>query len=68
MRSVTILAADGLTCEALSKSVFVSGLKGMRLVESLPGVDAIVVDAAGALHVTSGLSDSRPQPGGDTRQ
>lgn len=68
VRSVTILAADGLTCEALSKSVFVSGLKGMRLVESLPGVDAIVVDAAGALHVTSGLLDSRPQPGGDTRQ
>ena len=68
VRSVTILAADGLTCEALSKCVFVSGLKGMRLVESLPGVDAIVVDAAGALHVTSGLLDSRPQSGGDTPQ
>lgn len=68
VRSVTILAADGLTCEALSKCVFVSGLKGMRWVESLPGVDAIVVDAAGALHVTSGLMDSRPQPGSDTRQ
>jgi thiamine biosynthesis lipoprotein len=68
VRSVTILATDGLTCEALSKCVFVSGLKGMRLVESLPGVDAIVVDAAGALHVTSGLMDSRPCPGSDTRQ
>jgi len=67
--SVTILADDGLTCEALSKCVFVMGLdKGMRWVESLPGVDAIVVDAAGALHVSSGLLDARPQRAGDTPQ
>ncbi|MFO1218000.1 MAG: FAD:protein FMN transferase [Burkholderiaceae bacterium] len=69
VRSVTILAADGLTCEALGKCVFVMGLdKGMRWVESLPGVDAIVVDAAGALHVSSGLMDARPQREGDTPQ
>ncbi|HJW10316.1 MAG TPA: FAD:protein FMN transferase [Albitalea sp.] len=56
VHSVTILADDGLTTEALSKSVFVMGLdKGMRLVESLPGVDAVVVDAAGALHYSSGF-------------
>jgi thiamine biosynthesis lipoprotein len=69
LHSVTILAADGLTTEGLSKSVFVLGLEeGMRLVESLPGVDAIVVDAAGTLHFSSGLLDGRPQPRGDTRQ
>lgn len=69
LHSVTILAADGLTTEGLSKSVFVLGLeKGMRLVESLPGVDAVVVDAAGTLHFSSGLLDGRPQSGGDTRQ
>jgi len=69
LHSVTILAADGLTTEGLSKSVFVLGLeKGMRLVESLPGVDAVVVDAAGTLHFSSGLLDGCPQPGGDTRQ
>jgi thiamine biosynthesis lipoprotein len=57
VHSVTILAPDGLTSEALSKSVFVMGLdKGMRLVESQPGVDAVVVDAAGVLHYSSGLS------------
>jgi thiamine biosynthesis lipoprotein len=56
IRSVTILADDGLTTEALSKSVFVMGLdKGMRLVESQAGVDAIVVDATGVLHYSSGL-------------
>jgi len=65
VRSVTILAADGLTSEGLSKSVFVMGVDaGLRLIESLQGVDAIVVDAAGTLHTSSGL-----MPGGSaTRQ
>jgi thiamine biosynthesis lipoprotein len=56
VHSVTILAPDGLTSEALSKSVFVLGVEaGLRLVESHAGVDAIVVDARGALHCSSGL-------------
>lgn len=56
IRSVTILADDGLTTEALSKTVFVLGLtRGLALVESLPGVDAVVVDAEGTLHFSSGL-------------
>lgn len=54
--SVTIVAADGLTTEALSKTVFVLGAtKGLQLVESLQGVDAVVVDAEGRLHFSSGL-------------
>jgi FAD:protein FMN transferase len=57
VRSVTVLAADGLTCEALSKTVFVLGVeRGMELVESLQGVDAIVVDADGRLHFSSGMA------------
>lgn len=56
VRSVTILAADGLTSEALSKTVFVLGVeRGLELVEAQPGVDAVIVDAAGALHYSSGL-------------
>ena len=56
VHSVTILAADGLTSEALSKSVFVLGLdEGMELVEAQAGVDAVVIDAAGRLHYSSGL-------------
>ena len=56
VRSVTILAADGLTSEGLSKSVFVLGVdEGLRLVESQIGVDAVIVDAAGGLHYSSGL-------------
>ncbi len=60
IQSVTILAEDGLTTEALSKSVFVMGIeKGMRLIESQRGVDAVVVDAAGSLHYSSGLLSAR---------
>lgn len=56
IRSVTILADDGLTSEALSKCLFVMGLeRGMRFIESQPGVDAVVVDAQGQLHFSSGL-------------
>ena len=42
--------------------------RGMRLVESLPGVDAVVVDAAGKLHFSSGLLDGVPQTGPLVRQ
>jgi thiamine biosynthesis lipoprotein len=56
LRSVTILADDGLTSEALSKTVFVLGRqRGLALVESLPGVDAVLVDDAGQLHYSAGL-------------
>jgi FAD:protein FMN transferase len=56
VRSVTILADDGLTSEALSKCVFVMGCeRGLRFIESQPGVDAVVVDAEGVLHYSSGL-------------
>jgi thiamine biosynthesis lipoprotein len=67
IRSVTVVADDGLTSEALSKCVFVMGVRdGLELVESQPGVDAVVVDAAGTLHFSSGLmkrgTPSAPPP------
>jgi FAD:protein FMN transferase len=56
LHSVTILAEDGLTAEALSKTVFVLGIeRGLPLVESVPGADAVVVDAHGTLHSTAGF-------------
>ena len=62
VRSVTILAADGLPSEALSKAVFVLGVpRGLALVDSQPGVDAVVVDAHGALHTSHGLLHGLPQ-------
>ncbi|MDQ6685437.1 MAG: FAD:protein FMN transferase [Pseudomonadota bacterium] len=57
LHSVTVLADDGLTSEAMSKAVFVLGIeRGLRLVESLRGVDAVAIDAEGALHFSQGLS------------
>ncbi len=56
VQSVTILGDDGLTTEALSKCVFVMGVeRGLKFVESQPGLDAVVVDAQGKLHYSSGL-------------
>ncbi len=56
VRSVTIVAGDGLTSEAMSKTVFVLGVdEGLRLVEMQPGVDAVVVDSSGRLHCSRGL-------------
>ena len=61
VHSVTILADDGLTSEGLSKSVFVLGVeRGLALIESQAGVDAVVVDAAGRLHASSGLLSAVP--------
>jgi len=61
VHSVTILADDGLTSEALSKAVFVLGVqRGLALVETQPGVDAVVVDAQGVLHASSGLLHGLP--------
>ena len=69
VRSVTILAADGLTTEGLSKSVFVLGVeKGLRLIESFQDVDAVVIDAGGGLHYSSGLQDGSSQDSTKTRQ
>jgi FAD:protein FMN transferase len=57
-RSVTVLGPDGLHCEAWSKALFVRGpAEGLALLERAPGLDAVIVDAQGALHVSSGLQN-----------
>jgi len=64
LRSVTILADDGLTTEGLSKTVFVMGReRGLALIERLPGIDAVVVDDRGELHFSSGLLGPGNAPG-----
>jgi thiamine biosynthesis lipoprotein len=57
IRSVTIIADDGLTTEALSKTVFILGVEaGLRIVDALPGVDAVIVDEHGTLIASAGLA------------
>lgn len=54
--AVTIIAEDGLTSDALSTGIFVMGPeKGMKLIEKLPGVEALIVDTTGAIHKSSGF-------------
>jgi thiamine biosynthesis lipoprotein len=61
VHSVTVLAEDGLTCEALSKTVFVLGAdKGLTLLATQVGVDAVVVDADGKLHYSADLLPATP--------
>ncbi len=59
--SVTILGPEAAFTDALSTSVFVLGPeKGLALVNRLPGIDAIVIDANGKLHYSSELAELAP--------
>lgn len=56
LRSVTVLAEDATTSDALSTTVFVLGRqKGLAFINRLPGIDAILIDQNGHLHYSSGL-------------
>ena len=55
-RSVTVMAEDAFTADAWSTALFVMGVeKGMPLVEKMPGLDAVFVDAENRVHVSTGL-------------
>lgn len=55
-RSVTVMARDALTADAWSTALFVMGHdKGMALVEKMPDLEAVFVDAGNQLHISSGL-------------
>lgn len=61
--SVTILGPEATFTDALSTSVFVLGPeKGLALINRLPGVDAIVIDAAGRLRYSEDLAPMEPAP------
>jgi FAD:protein FMN transferase len=54
--SASVLGPDATTTDALSTAIFVLGLeRGMALVNSLPGIDAVLVDENKVLHYSSGL-------------
>ncbi|MFQ5735400.1 MAG: FAD:protein FMN transferase [Thermodesulfobacteriota bacterium] len=63
-RSVTIFAPDTMTSDALSTAVFVLGPeKGMELIEGLPGVEGIIVDANGAVKTSTGVRGAEDASG-----
>ncbi|MFO0767318.1 MAG: FAD:protein FMN transferase [Nitrospiraceae bacterium] len=55
-QSVTVVASDGITADGLDTGLFVMGReRAMALIESLPGVGAIIVDRDGKVWVSSRL-------------
>ena len=55
-RSVTIVADRAVMADVLSTGVFILGpAEGMALVESLPGVEAVIVSSTNAVTISSGL-------------
>lgn len=55
-RSVTIWAGDALTADAVDDAVFILGpVEGLALVDSLPDVGAVIVDAKNQIHVSPRL-------------
>jgi len=57
-QSVTIVAPDTMTSDALSTTVFVLGPeKGMRLIERLKGIEGLIIDMNGKLIYSTGFSE-----------
>ena len=57
--STTIISDNSIDGDALSTSTFIMGLtKGMKLVESIKGVEAIFITADKKVYVTQGLKDN----------
>ncbi|WP_225314972.1 FAD:protein FMN transferase [Marinobacter confluentis] len=56
VQSVTVLGSDTLTTDGLSTAVFVLGAaEGLALINSLPGVDAVIIDEKRQVHYSEGL-------------
>lgn len=57
VQSVTIIGDDALTTDGLSTAVFVLGPeKGLKMIEKLPGIDAIIIDDQRVMHFSEGLA------------
>ena len=55
--SVTVIGPNGIDTDALSTSLFIMGvLPGLKLINRLPGFDAVIIDAGGKVHYSKGLS------------
>jgi thiamine biosynthesis lipoprotein len=57
-QAVTLVTPDGTLGDALCTGVFVLGAtEGLRLVESLPEVDALVIDSKGKIRMSGAMRD-----------
>jgi thiamine biosynthesis lipoprotein len=57
-RSVTLVAKNAADADAYATAVTVMGSKaGATFVERTDGIEAVIIDADGGIHVSSGLKD-----------
>lgn len=57
VRSATVIGPDATMTDGLSTTIFVMGVsRGMALVASTPGYEAVIVDADGRMAYSSGLA------------
>ena len=57
VRSVSVLAPHGIDTDALTKPLFILGVqRGMEIIDTIPGVDAIVIDDQGQLFYSKNLA------------
>ena len=69
VRAVSVVSPDATLADALSTALMILGVeRGMELVESLEGVEAVFIDDLGAVHVSGGLAGAltivhEPRPG-----
>jgi len=55
-RSVTVSAKDAITADAWSKPLFILGPeRGLKLLKSMPDLQAVFVDAKNQIHTTPGM-------------
>lgn len=56
VQSVSILAPLAVDSDAMSTTVFVLGVAdGLKLVNGMAGIDAVIIDAGGRMHYSQGL-------------
>lgn len=66
VRSVTIVCPDGELADALATGVSVLGVDaGLKLINRLRGVEAMLVDASGTIHFSDGLEAMLTKAGAD---
>ena len=57
VHSTSIIGGNATDTDALSTSVFVMGVDGgLKLVNSLPDIEAIIIDNRGRMHYSDGLA------------
>jgi FAD:protein FMN transferase len=59
--SASVIGPDATTTDALSTTLFILGAeKGIQLIEKMQNLDAVIIDASGKVHYSSGLVSPDP--------